>query len=132
VNRNVALIYVRVSRLDEDESARKVSPDVQRSKALARRELEGLTVEMFEDLDISGKSATNRPAYLRMLARLGPDVKYVVAYDLSRLTRGGRSDTDDLLQATRDCGALIIDSMNGGVINPTARVTRWSPASLGS
>jgi DNA invertase Pin-like site-specific DNA recombinase len=51
---------------------------------------------MFEDLDISGKAATNRPAYQRLLARLGPEIQYVVAYDLSRFTRDG----DDLKWTT--------------------------------
>lgn len=117
MTRNVALVYVRVSRFDEDESARKLSPDVQREKALGLRDLPGLTVETFEDLDISGKSAANRPAYQRLLARLGSDVKYVVAYDLSRLTRDG-GDLDDLLRATRDHGVLIVDSMNGAITHP--------------
>lgn len=117
MNRNVALIYVRVSRLDEDERARKLSPDVQREKALALRDLVGLTVETFEDLDISGKSATNRPAYHRMLGRLSSDVKYVVAYDLSRLTRDG-DDLNALLRATRDHGVNIIDAMTGAVTHP--------------
>jgi hypothetical protein len=35
-DRNVALIYVRVSRVDEDERARKVSPDVQRREWRSR------------------------------------------------------------------------------------------------
>lgn len=117
MTRSVALIYVRVSRLDEDERARKVSPDVQREKALALRDLAGLNVEQFEDLDISGKSATNRPAYQRLLARLGPDVRYVVAYDLSRLTRDV-GDLEDLLRAARLHGADIIDAMNGSTIHP--------------
>lgn len=79
MNRNVALVYVRVSRLDEDERARKVSPEMQREKALVSRELEGLKVETFEDLDISGKAATNRPQYQALLQRLeAGDVRYVV------------------------------------------------------
>ena len=35
MNRNVALVYVRVSRLDEEERARKISPEMQRDIARA-------------------------------------------------------------------------------------------------
>ena len=92
-------------------------PSTVREASTFASDLEGLTVETFEDLDISGNSAANRPAYQRLLARLGPDVKYVVAYDLSRLTRDG-GDLDDLLRATRDHGVLIVDSMNGAITHP--------------
>jgi len=34
--RNVALTYVRVSRLDEEERAQRISPEMQRDKALER------------------------------------------------------------------------------------------------
>ena len=36
--REVALVYVRVSRFDEDERERRVSPQMQRENALALRE----------------------------------------------------------------------------------------------
>ena len=56
-----ALIYVRVSRLDDDERERKLSPAMQRDKALALPELAGLAVETFDrDIDISGKATANR------------------------------------------------------------------------
>jgi hypothetical protein len=43
---------------------------MQREKALALRELAGIAVETFEDLDISGKDTAHRPQYLAMLDRL--------------------------------------------------------------
>ena len=46
---NVALIYVRVSRLDENERARKCRHLCSARMAFALRDLEGLTVESFED-----------------------------------------------------------------------------------
>jgi DNA invertase Pin-like site-specific DNA recombinase len=89
MTRNVALIYVRVPRLDEQERARKISPATQLEKSLALRELQGMTVEEpFQDLDISGKDAVNRPGDQRLMERLRRgDVAYVVAYDQSRITR---------------------------------------------
>jgi hypothetical protein len=43
--------------LDEDERERKISPDMQRQKALSVEHLSGLDVlPPFEDIDISGKA----------------------------------------------------------------------------
>jgi site-specific DNA recombinase len=118
VNRDVALIYVRVSRLDEDERARKVSPDMQREKALALRELVGLRTEVFEDLDISGKSAENRPGFIAMIRRLDAgDVQYVVAYDQSRITRN-IGDLQRFREAIVRAGALFIESSTGRILDP--------------
>ena len=116
---NVALIYVRVSRLDEEERGRKLSPDTQREKALALAELGGLTVEVFEDLDISGKDTANRPGYLRLMERLERvDVRYVVGYDLSRMMRN-LGDQQDFFKALNRCGATFLDSSRGRVIDVT-------------
>ena len=46
---NVALLYVRVSRLDEDERAAKRREMYSARMAFALRHLEGLTVERSED-----------------------------------------------------------------------------------
>src|SRR2546428_6498294 len=118
ISRQVALVYVRVSRLDEEERARKISPEMQRQKALALRELQGADVEHFEDLDISGKSAANRPAYQRLLERLrAGGVRHVVAYDLSRVTRN-LGDQQDFFEALERAGALFLEASTGRSIDP--------------
>src|SRR5258708_7639322 len=117
--RTVALVYVRVSRLDAEERDRKLSPDMQREKAAALRELAGLEVQVFEDLDISGKDTIHRPGYLAMLERLErDDVRYVVAYDLSRLTRTV-GDQQQFFAALQRNGATFIESATGRTIDPT-------------
>ncbi len=119
VPRTAALVYVRVSRLDEEERARKLSPDTQREKALALPELVGLTVEVFEDLDISGKDTANRPGYLKLMERLERgDVRYVVGYDLSRMMRN-LGDQQDFFTALNRHGATFLDSSRGRVIDVT-------------
>ena len=116
--KNVALAYVRVSRLDEDERDRKVSPTTQREKALALGELDGLTVETFEDLDRSGKDTNHRPGYLAMMERLARgDVRYVVAYDQSRITRD-LGDLQDFRASLARNGALFIEAATGRVLDP--------------
>ncbi|MGH2797122.1 MAG: recombinase family protein [Thermoleophilaceae bacterium] len=114
----VALVYVRVSRLDDEERDRKVSPTMQCEKAIALPELAGAEIEKFEDLDISGKVTTNRPGYQAMLERLaGGDVRYVVAYDLSRITRSVR-DQSDFFDRLVHHGALFLESSTGRTIDP--------------
>jgi DNA invertase Pin-like site-specific DNA recombinase len=118
MNRSVALIYVRVSRLDEEERARKISPEMQRDKALALREVAGLTLVEFEDLDLSGKSTENRPGYRAMMERLeAGDVRYVVAYDQSRITRNV-GDLQRFREALARHGARFIEASTGRVLDP--------------
>lgn len=117
-SRNAALAYVRVSRLDEDERDRKLSPETQREKARECAESQGLALEVFEDLDILGKATENRPAYLRMIERLGRgDVRYVLAYDLSRVTRTLR-DQGDFFEALKRHGVQFVEASNGREIDP--------------
>jgi len=112
------LVHVRVSRLDEEERSRKISPEMQRDKALTLQELAGLDVETFEDLDISGKSAANRPGYQELLARLAAGgVRYVVAYDLSRITRSV-GDQADLFTALDRGGAVFLEASTGRTVDP--------------
>ncbi|HAF10228.1 MAG TPA: hypothetical protein DCK98_09130 [Chloroflexi bacterium] len=127
-----ALIYVRVSRLDDDERERKISPEMQRGKAAMLRELAGLAVETFEDLDISGKSATNRPAYQRLLTRLrGGGVRYVVGYDLSRITRSV-GDQADFFTELEHAGAVFLEASTGRTIDPNDENDELSANVLGS
>jgi DNA invertase Pin-like site-specific DNA recombinase len=63
----VALVYVRVSRYDEN--AHRISSEAQLERCKALSALAGYTVEAFHDLDVSGKN-TKRPAFQRMLARM--------------------------------------------------------------
>lgn len=65
-DKNVALVYVRVSRLDAKDADRKLSPRTQVEQCKALPALRGLDVEVFEDLDLSG-ATTARPGYQKML-----------------------------------------------------------------
>ncbi len=130
--RNVALIYVRVSRLDEDERERKLSPAMQRDKALALPEVAGLTVETHEDLDLSGGGTIKRPGYRAMLDRLSRgDVRYVVAYDQSRITRNV-SDLQLFRDALLRYGALFIEAATGRVLDPADEDQELGSNVLGS
>jgi DNA invertase Pin-like site-specific DNA recombinase len=83
----LGLIYVRQSR--HKESERTVSPEVQEQ---ACRQLPAIAacdeVEVYRDLDLSGKSVTNRPNFQRFLHRIETAHAAVVAvYDQSRSFR---------------------------------------------
>jgi site-specific DNA recombinase len=131
--RNVALIYVRVSRIDEDERERKLSPAMQREKALALPEVVGLTVEPpYEDMDLSGSGTLKRPGYLAMMDRLARgDVRYVVAYDQSRITRNV-SDLQLFRDALLRHGALFIEAATGRVLDPADEDQELGSNVLGS
>lgn len=132
MNRSVALIYVRVSRIDEEERGRKVSPEMQREKSLALRELEGLTTSVFEDLDISGKDTAHRPQYLAMMQRLqAGDVRYIVAYDQSRVTRD-LGDLQHFRRSLAEHGAQFIEAATGRVTDPHDEDQELSSNVLGS
>ena len=85
--RPVALIYVRVSKFDPGDDSRKVSPQTQVERCKALAPLKDLMVEVFEDLDYSGKNI-RRPGFTRMLerARWG-DVAFIACYSVWRLSR---------------------------------------------
>src|SRR5688572_12374749 len=84
--RKTALVYVRISR--DDPEREKISPQMQLDSCRSVPELNGLDIETFSDIGLSGKDISGRPEYLRMMARLARgDVRYVVAYDQSRITR---------------------------------------------
>jgi len=132
IERDHALIYVRVSRLDDDERQRKISPEMQRDMSLGLQHVQTLKTEVFEDLDISGKSTTNRPQYQALLQRLaGGDVRYVVAYDLSRITRSV-ADQSDFFDALTANGALFLEASTGRVIDPKDEDEELSANVLGS
>ena len=131
MNRDVALVYVRVSRLDAEERERKVSPDMQRERALALPALAGLRAETFEDLDRSGKD-TNRPGYRAMIERLeAGDVRYVVAYDQSRITRD-LGDLQGFRAALARHGARFVESATGRVLDPDDEDAELGSNVLGS
>lgn len=59
---STALIYVRVSNYTAQDKGRKVSPETPVEKCTALPALKGRIVEIFEDLDFSGKN-TKRPGF---------------------------------------------------------------------
>ena len=106
-SRSTALVYVRVSKYDEN--AHQISPAAQLDRCKALPALAGLTVEAFQDLDLSGKS-TKRPDFQRMLARMRHgDVALVACYSVSRLSRSVR-DLYDTLQRFDDVGVGFVSA----------------------
>lgn len=129
----VAVGYVRVSRLDEEERERKVSPEMQRAKCVETASAQRLDlIQTYQDLDISGKSTANRPGFRALMERLATgDVRYVVAYDLSRITRN-MADQADFFDALRDHNALFIEASNGRTLDPRDEDQELSANVLGS
>ena len=72
----IAAIYVRVSRFDEKGNA--VSPAMQEAVCRALTELQGLEVNVYADLNLSGKN-TNRPQLQAMLREVDEGRVAVVA-----------------------------------------------------
>lgn len=57
-------VYIRVSHLKDDG----VSPETQMEKAQLQANLLGINiVHVYEDLDISGRSATKRPGFQQLI-----------------------------------------------------------------
>ncbi len=83
----IALIYIRQSRHKDGE--RTVSPEVQESACRALPDVQGCDrVEVYVDLDKSGKSIAKRPDFQRFLERIVADTPAVIAvYDQSRSFR---------------------------------------------
>ncbi len=120
MTRNVALIYVRVSRLDRedrkkqlesgaDARLRALSPTTQIEQTRAMPALRGLRVEVFEDLHRSGKN-TQRPGLDRLRSRLhDPDVAAVAAWSISRLGRSVR-DLYDMLEEMEKAGVAFVSA----------------------
>ncbi|MGH9198729.1 MAG: recombinase family protein, partial [Acidimicrobiia bacterium] len=106
---------------------------MQRQKASSVEQLAGLEVlPPFEDIDISGKSTMNRPGYRSLMERLeAGDVRYVVAYDLSRITRT-LADQQDFFEALRRVGADFIESATGHLVDPQDEDQELSANVLGS
>jgi DNA invertase Pin-like site-specific DNA recombinase len=80
----IAAIYVRQSRHKEGD--RTTSPEVQEETCRALPAVAACdAVEVFSDLDVSGKSKRGRKAFLALMERIKTDsVSVVAVYDLSR------------------------------------------------
>src|SRR6266849_870669 len=83
----LAVIYVRQSRNKPGE--RTTSPEVQEEGCRALPAVAACdTVEVFSDLDVSGKSTRSRKAFLKLVERIkSGDVSVVAIYDQSRTFR---------------------------------------------
>lgn len=121
MTRNVALIYVRVSRLDrgDRERVREDGPELAQLRALSPRTqieqvralpaLHSLTIEVFEDLHRSGKN-TARPGLERLRERMrDSDVAVVAVWSMSRLGRSVR-DLYDLIEEMQDAGVAFVSA----------------------
>ena len=120
MTRNVALIYVRVSRLDRDDrkqqlehgddaKLRALSPATQIAQCKAMPPLQGMKVEVLEDLHRSGKNM-KRPGLDRLRERLqDDDVAVVAVWSISRL---GRSVADlyELLEEIQAEGVAFVSA----------------------
>src|ERR1700736_1068847 len=129
--KQVALVYVRVSKYTAQDEGRKVSPETQLQRCKALPALEDCQVEVFEDLDYSGKN-TKRPGFTQLMERAQRgDVSVVACYSISRLSRdvpdlyqtlktlkqfgvGFVSATDPLYDTTSPFGGFIL-GIGGGV-----------------
>lgn len=101
-------------------------------QSLSVPEVEGLQVEVFKDIGISGKDATGHPDYLRLLDRLTRgDVHYVVAYDQSRITRNV-ADLQHFRDTLARVGALFIESSMRRVTDPNDEDQELGSNILGS
>ena len=117
-----AVAYIRVSKEKEEG----VSPSSQLSKIRQYCSIHDLQlIDVYRDLDISGRSATNRPALQEMLRRIEEgDVRYVVVYKLDRLARSV-ADFHRLMEhfERHDCD-LISVSQNIDTASPVGRLLR--------
>ncbi len=116
----VALCYVRQSFTRDDDD--KNSPERQRANITAVIERKGWTPEWYEDVGghKSGRQEKNRPAWLKLKARLGdPDVVALVANDLSRLHRKGWRVGDLIDHLERNGVALVLAAPNREVDTST-------------
>jgi site-specific DNA recombinase len=130
LTRNVALVYVRISR--DDPEREKISPQMQADACRAVPELAGLEIETFSDIGISGKDVSGRPEYLRMMERLARgDVKYVAAYDQSRITRSV-ADLQHFRDALAQHHVLFSESSMGRMTDPNDEDQELSSNVLGS
>ncbi|MGK2857546.1 MAG: recombinase family protein [Thermoanaerobaculia bacterium] len=85
--KNAAVIYTRVSTLEQAEEG--VSIDAQRARAIAWAEANGYEVAgIHSDAGISGKKASNRPALQAALTEVcSKHGSALIVYSLSRLAR---------------------------------------------
>jgi DNA invertase Pin-like site-specific DNA recombinase len=83
----IGLVYIRQSR--HKDSERTVSPEVQEGACRALPAIQGCDrIEVYVDLDKSGKSIAKRPDFQRFLDRIVTDPPAVIAvYDQSRSFR---------------------------------------------
>lgn len=91
--RPVKLVYARQSKSDFDKDGKLKGPSMDQQFDSGDRipELTGLPAEHYHDADRSGKETSQRPDYLRMIARIvqaAPgEIGAVVCYDQDRLHR---------------------------------------------
>lgn len=107
--RTVALVYIRVSKFDPGDEGRKVSPQTQVERCKSLAPVKGMDVEVFEDLDYSGKN-TKRPGFTRMLERAQRgDVTLIACYSVSRLSRSV-ADLYVILQQLQELGIGFVSA----------------------
>ena len=108
-SKTVALVYIRVSKYDPGDDGRKVSPQTQVDRCRALAPLKDMSVEVFEDLDYSGKNM-KRPGFASMLERAQRgDVTLIACYSVSRLSRSV-ADLYAILQQLQELGIGFVSA----------------------
>ncbi len=114
-----------MSKYTAQDEGRKVSPATQIEKCKSLPAFRGQVVEVFEDLDYSGKN-TKRPGFTKLMQRAQQgDVALVACYSVSRLSRSV-ADLYDTLKRLQD---LAIDFVSA--TEPIETATPMGRAFLG-
>jgi site-specific DNA recombinase len=102
-----AAIYTRVS-LDRDKSS--ASPDQQEKACRSLAATRGLeVVEVFVERDVSAFTGKRRPEYDRLLKGFEDGrYQYIIAWELSRLTREGLRGIGTLLDVVGKAGGSVL------------------------
>lgn len=112
--------YIRVSHYRNDEG---ISPENQKEKiALQAKMLDANLLDIYMDLDVSGKS-TDRPEFQRLMKRLDL-YDYIIVYKLSRFSRSVHDFHLSMQQLDKHGVTLVSVSENIDTSTPVGRLIR--------
>jgi len=115
-------VYIRVSHLKDDG----VSPETQMEKAQLQASLSSIDiVKVYEDLDISGRSATKRIGFQQLIEDVkGGKYDVVLVYRLDRFARNVRDFHHYVEVLEKNNCSLISISQSIDTGSPTGRLLR--------
>jgi site-specific DNA recombinase len=112
--------YIRVSRYRNDEG---ISPENQKQKIeLQAKMLDAKLIDVYTDLDISGKS-TNRPEFQQLMKQLDK-YDYIIVYKLSRFSRSVHDFHTAMQKLDKYSVTLVSVSENIDTSTPVGRLIR--------